>query len=241
MTRRVARLGWAAAAASALASDCATLVSGGNQEVRILSDPPGAAVTVGDREAATPAVLSLSRDQDCDVVLRKPGYLVARRKLLQQHRNPWMDGNVLSFGSLGMTIDQLTGAAYQFPAPTLRVSLIRQPVDAPAAIRPDPGRFGDKIRFDDTAFDDAGRTGPADGRRAGAYEFCIRALAEEVVVVRAIDPSLEVQRQARGRIGCRIGDELLCVGSTHQPHFRVILQRLAALPYVARIDPFVGA
>ncbi len=126
--RSVALIGLAVAGASALAGGAATLVSGSTQDVRILSDPPGAALTVGDREAATPAVLSLSRDQDYDVVLRKPGYVVARRKLLQ-HRNPWLDGNVLSFGSLGVAIDQFSGAAYQFPEPTLFVSLIRQPVD----------------------------------------------------------------------------------------------------------------
>ena len=34
--------------------------------------------------------------------------------------------------------------------------------------------------------------------------------------------------------------EALCIGSTHQAGFRDVLQRLAALPYVARIEPFVG-
>ena len=226
-------------AALSLASGCATLVSGTTQDVRILSEPPGAALRVGERDAATPAVLALARDQDYDVVVRKPGYALARRKLLQ-HRNPWTSGNVLSFGSLGVVIDQATGAAYAFPEPTLMVALIRQPVDPPQAIRADPERFGYKIRLDLTAFDEAGLTGPPDARRAGAYEFCIPAFPEEEAVVRALDPTIAVQRGARGRIGCAIPDEVLCIGSTHQPAFREVLHRLAALPYVARIEPFHG-
>ena len=99
---------------------------------------------------------------------------------------------------------------------------------------------GDKIRFDLAAFDDDGLTGPADGRRAGAYEFCIPARPEAEAEVRAIDPTVTVSPHSRGRIGCAVPAEVLCLGSTHQPRFRAVLQRLAALPYVARIDPFVG-
>jgi hypothetical protein len=33
---------------------------------------------------------------------------------------------------------------------------------------------------------------------------------------------------------------VLCLGSTHQPGWRSVLERLAALDYVARIDRFWG-
>ena len=97
-----------------------------------------------------------------------------------------------------------------------------------------------KIRFDLAAFDDDGLTGPADGKRAGAYEFCIPARAETEAEVRAIDPTLTVSPRSRGRVGCAVPAEALCIGSTHQAGFRDVLHRLAALPYVARIEPFVG-
>jgi hypothetical protein len=226
-------------AALSAAGGCATLVTGTTQNVRIISQPSGAALRIGERDAATPAVLALARDRDYNVIVRKPGYVVARRKLLQ-HRNPWTSGNVLSFGSLGLVIDQATGAAYAFAEPTLVVALIRQPVDPPQAIRADPERFGYKIRLDLAAFDDAGLTGPPDGRRAGAYAFCIPALAEEEAVVRALDPTIGVQRGARGPMGCAIPDEVLCIGSTQQPAFREVLHSLAALPYVSSIEPFHG-
>jgi hypothetical protein len=41
-------------------------------------------------------------------------------------------------------------------------------------------------------------------------------------------------RGARGRIGCGT-DEVLCLGSTHQPEWRQVLTNLARLPYVRRI------
>ena len=99
---------------------------------------------------------------------------------------------------------------------------------------------GGKIHFDLAAFDDDGLTGPADGKRAEAYEFCIPARAETEAEVRAIDPTLTVSPRSRGRVGCAVPAEALCIGSTHQAGFRDVLQRLAALPYVARIEPFVG-
>jgi hypothetical protein len=47
--------------------------------------------------------------------------------------------------------------------------------------------------------------------------------------------SLKFFAQSPGRIGCG-ESENLCIGSTHQKDFRRILQRLAELKYVQRID-----
>ena len=57
---------------------------------------------------------------------------------------------------------------------------------------------------------------------------------ELVREVTAIDPTLEIQRDSPGRIGCA-ADELLCFGHTHQPDYRRVLERLAALDAVAEI------
>lgn len=99
------------------------------------------------------------------------------------------------------------------------------------ATAPGDGRIG----FDVTALDDRGLTGPPDGLRAVHYEFCIPADAAAQAEVTGIDPTAVVYPHSPGRVGCR-GDRVLVIGSSHQPQFRVVLARLAALPYVLRIE-----
>ena len=38
-----------------------------------------------------------------------------------------------------------------------------------------------------------------------------------------------------GRIGCG-DDQVLCIGETHQPEWRTVLEQLAALDYVEQIN-----
>jgi hypothetical protein len=98
-----------------------------------------------------------------------------------------------------------------------------------------PGRLSPKIAFDITRLDENGLLRSADAKRALAYEFCIPATAHYSVEVKGIDPTVQYNSESSGRIGC--GPlEHLCIGSTHQPNFRHILQQLAKLPYVQRID-----
>lgn len=96
-----------------------------------------------------------------------------------------------------------------------------------------------KVHLDLAAINADGLTGPADGLRAVSYEFCIPATEAAVAEVTAIDRTVEVQRGARGRIGCS-AEQYLCVGSTHQPGCRDVLLRLARLDYVAAIEPWSG-
>jgi hypothetical protein len=96
-----------------------------------------------------------------------------------------------------------------------------------------------KIRLDLNALDHDGLTGPPDGLRALAYEFCIPARAECIAEVRRLDPSLTIHLGSPGGIRCG-EDEALCVGSTHQKDHRKVLERLAALPYVRVIVPWRG-
>jgi hypothetical protein len=91
-----------------------------------------------------------------------------------------------------------------------------------------------KIRFDLSRLDAAGLHGPPDGLRALSYEFCIPDRADTAARVREIDGSVEMHR-SRGRVGCS-DRELLCIGSTHQPGYRDVLDALARLPYVTRIE-----
>jgi hypothetical protein len=79
-----------------------------------------------------------------------------------------------------------------------------------------------------------GLRGPPDGLRAVHYEFCIPADERHAAEVREIDPTARLMRGSRGRIGCSSG-QILVLGYTHQPAYRHVLERLAALPYVERI------
>ena len=92
-----------------------------------------------------------------------------------------------------------------------------------------------KITFDLSHLDDRGLRGPADGKVAVSYEFCIPNSPEHKAEVKSIDPSVQFMPGSRGRIGCG-SDECLCIGSTHQTNFRQVLERLAGRPYIRRID-----
>ncbi|MCL7975845.1 MAG: hypothetical protein M8863_00910 [marine benthic group bacterium] len=99
---------------------------------------------------------------------------------------------------------------------------------------PPPGIAG-VITFDLEPISEDGLTGPPDGLRSVSYEFCIPADSASAAEVLAIDPSLKLHSGSPGRIGCS-DTQTLCIGSTHQPEWRSILERLSALDYVTRID-----
>jgi hypothetical protein len=93
---------------------------------------------------------------------------------------------------------------------------------------------GDKIAFDLARLDDDGLQGPPDGLRALHYEYCIPDRPDTVRAVTVVDPTLHIQGRSPGRVGCG-SDELLCLGTTHQPDHRRVLEGLAALPFVSEI------
>lgn len=99
------------------------------------------------------------------------------------------------------------------------------------ATPPDPLQ---KVEFDLSQLDAAGLRGPADGKVAVSYEFAIPDTDACRAEVAAIDPTAEFMPGSRGRIGAGPG-QCLCIGSTHQPHYRDVLRRLAELDYVERV------
>ena len=100
-------------------------------------------------------------------------------------------------------------------------------------LQPTPEQL-QKIRFDLSKLDKDGLLGPPDGKVALDYEFCIPRKEQYRKEVESIDPSLKIQT-AKGRIGCG-RDQYLCLGNTHQEHYREVLYRLAGLGYVERIE-----
>ncbi|MGE5153290.1 MAG: hypothetical protein ACM3ST_04670 [Bdellovibrio bacteriovorus] len=94
------------------------------------------------------------------------------------------------------------------------------------------------IGFDLGRLDDRGLQGSPGGLRSLDYEYCIPEAAPFRARVSAIDPSARFMPGSPGRIGCRPG-QVLVLGNTHQPGFREVLQALAGLPFVERIQECV--
>ena len=92
-----------------------------------------------------------------------------------------------------------------------------------------------KISFDLDQLDENGLRGPADGKVALSYEFCIPNDDQKKKAVRQIDPSVRFMPGSKGRIGAKKG-ECLCIGNTHQRDAIRILKKLSELPYVEKID-----
>ena len=91
-----------------------------------------------------------------------------------------------------------------------------------------------KIKMDFRKFDNEGLAGPAGGKVAAAYEFCIPASEKNLAQVKKID--LSAQRSGgKGRVACS-DKEWLIMGSTHQKNFQRVLFELASLPYVREIQ-----
>ena len=91
-----------------------------------------------------------------------------------------------------------------------------------------------KVGIDLSNVDQEGLRGPADGKVAIAYEFCIPDTPEHRAAVQAIDPTVQFMPGSRGRIGASKG-QCLCIGSTHQKDYKAVLRSLAKLPYIERI------
>jgi len=91
-----------------------------------------------------------------------------------------------------------------------------------------------KIKFSLDEIHPDGLRGSVGGLVSVAYEFCVPANDKVYQEVRGIDPSIQIQPSSRGRIACAT-NQALSIGETHQPHWKDVLNKLAALPYIAEI------
>jgi hypothetical protein len=107
-----------------LSAGCATIVHNGPREVPVTSTPPGATVTIYDRNGqqvmkqTTPFTASLRpkyayfKGQQYRVVFEMPGYQPAQVQL-RSSVSGWYFANILFGGLVGMVIvDPNTGAMY---------------------------------------------------------------------------------------------------------------------------------
>src|SRR5581483_4044168 len=90
-------------------SGCATITGGtGPQKIKVASNPAGASVIVDGRPCGiTPTIVSLDRKVEHRIQLEKVGYMPAESDL-KPRVNPWIFGNVLVGGLIGVIVDLAT-------------------------------------------------------------------------------------------------------------------------------------
>ena len=128
------------AVTSAMLGGCATLARGTTDEVAVISEPAGAAVTtsIGSGCPATPCTLDVARDAVFDVTVSKPGYgsrTVPVATRISGAGAAVATENVATAG-LGLAVDAATGAALEHAPNPVDVALTSL---APAP-RPKPAR-----------------------------------------------------------------------------------------------------
>lgn len=99
-----------------------------------------------------------------------------------------------------------------------------------------PPELRKKVAFSFSGVDGNGLAGSAAGKVPLYYEFCIPNADSCRAQVQQIDTTLQLQGGSPGRIGCKPGAQILCIGNTYQADYRRVVYQLAALPYVDRIE-----
>lgn len=142
----------AAAAAAALGAalaaalgGCATLERGLDDEVAVVSEPSGAAVTAtaGAGCAATPCTLVVRRDAAFTVTVRKPGYASQTVEVGTRISGTGaaLATENLATAGLGLAVDAATGGALEHVPNPVSVTLTALPASpAPAARSLKPAR-----------------------------------------------------------------------------------------------------
>ncbi|MEA1985896.1 MAG: PEGA domain-containing protein [Candidatus Marinimicrobia bacterium] len=115
---------------------CATIVSGGKQNISINSNP-SAAVAVDGISYTTPVVVELKRGQTHVLTFTKEGYNPVTINLNKSF-NPWFVGNIVFGGIPGIIVDFITGAVYKIEPAVVNATL------TPAQIQ----EFGINIEID---------------------------------------------------------------------------------------------
>ena len=118
---------------------CATLTRGTEDEVAVLSEPPGASVTssLGASCAATPCSLVVARDANFTVTVAKPGFAsqtVPVTTRISSEGAAMATENIATAG-LGIAVDAATGGALEHVPNPVSVTLVAlaAPAAAPAA------------------------------------------------------------------------------------------------------------
>lgn len=102
---------------------CATIISGGGQEVTFKSEPEGAIVVIGGRELGkTPFTSRIDRKSGQEVIIRKEGYKQQSFPLATTV-NGWFFGNFILGGAFGSTTDSVSGAITEYSPSFYNITL----------------------------------------------------------------------------------------------------------------------
>jgi len=125
-------------ALSLLSSGCASIVHSGPRDVAVVSSPPGATVSIFDRDGkqvmkqTTPFTASLSpkygyfKGQQYRAVFDMPGYQSSEVQI-KPVVSGWFYGNILFGGLIGMlAVDPNTGAMYNLAPNSINQTLTPQ-------------------------------------------------------------------------------------------------------------------
>jgi hypothetical protein len=115
-------------------SGCATITGGtGPQKIKVASNPPRATVVVDGRPCAmTPTVLRLDRKVVHQILLEKDGYMPTETDL-KPTINPWIFGNVVVGGLIGVVVDLATDSERRLSPGTVDVDLAPSGVPTPVS------------------------------------------------------------------------------------------------------------
>jgi hypothetical protein len=105
---------------------CATIISGRNQDLPVISNPSGARVIVNGVQQQSPCTLVLDRKQPMyQVRVEKDGYEPVEITL-RKGVNGWIWGNLLFGGIIGVIVDLCTGSVHKFTPTELEVNLAQK-------------------------------------------------------------------------------------------------------------------
>jgi len=105
-------------------SGCATIIHGTSQEIGISSNPSGAEASLspGNVKVTTPGTITLKRNKDYAVNVKKDGYEDAGATI-SSSASGWMWGNILLGGLFGLAIDLASGGGYSLDPQNINVDL----------------------------------------------------------------------------------------------------------------------
>lgn len=117
----------AALVLSTLSTSCATIMSGSSDDVLIDSRPQGAAFSTNTgAQGVTPQQIVVPSSSDIVVTFEKEGYSTTQGTL-RAKTSPWIAGNILAGGLVGLLIDMASPNAKTHDA-TLVVDLLHEEI-----------------------------------------------------------------------------------------------------------------
>lgn len=102
---------------------CSTVVNGKRQALTVNSNPPGAAFAVDGFSGVTPGTVEVERGRpNHTVAISKPGYQ-STEVTVGRRVSPWVAGNILVGGLIGLVVDLGTGGAYSLQTDQVQADL----------------------------------------------------------------------------------------------------------------------